>query len=322
MELNDDMQRQAKALADPSRFRLFSHIVESDEPTLVAEVAEAFGFNHNNIRQHLAVLVEAGLVLESTEHRTTRGRPRKQYVARRDALDAFRSVSGSYQRLSELLLDMVTTGEDAYAVGVAAGETDVATSAAEGAAAITKELVDQLATEGFEPCQTSDETAELNHCPFADLAEKNPGVVCELHRGLINGQLAAHPGYHADLIPQDPRQAGCRVVLRDLDRSVPTGLRVARRTPTWTSDTVPPALLENHKTSAWATLIVEHGSVAFTEAETGYAAIATPGRPVVIVPDREHRIEPSFDAEFAVEFYADRPGGRAHRKEEHEQSGS
>ena len=76
-----------------------------------------------------------------------------------------------------------------------------------------------------------------------------------------------------------------------------------RRTPTFTDESVPPALLKDHRTSAWAELIVTAGSVRFEETESRWAATATPGKSVVIVPDQFHHIEPDAAAEFYVQFY-------------------
>lgn len=205
MQLNEDMQAQAKALADPSRFQMFNFIVEAAEPVGVPELTELLGFNHNAIRQHLAILVDAGLVTESTEQRKVRGRPRKLYASRNDALSAFRSVGGSYERLAELLLEAVVTGEEPFQVGYA--------SAVEGGESVAS-LLAELAVAGFEPVETADDQITLHHCPFADVAAKNPGVVCELHRGLIAGHLERlGTGSVAGLEIRDPHAAGCVVSL-------------------------------------------------------------------------------------------------------------
>ncbi len=239
MSVTDEMQRQAKALGEPSRFRLFRHIVESEEPVLVAELTELLGFHHNAIRQHLAVLVEAGLVAETTERRATPGRPRKRYTARLDALDAFGPLAGSYQRLAELLLDLATGDDEPYLVGrraevdrepgatvTAAAATDRVT-ATEGPTTTGDQpdpapgLVDQLTVSGFQPSLTEDAIV-LGHCPFADVAARSPGVICELHRGLLDGHLQrCGSGLQADLHPRDPHEAGCEVVLRPAPGSAP-----------------------------------------------------------------------------------------------------
>ena len=45
----------------------------------MAELTEHFGLNHNAIRQHLAKLVDADLVVEDKAPSTGRGRPRLSY---------------------------------------------------------------------------------------------------------------------------------------------------------------------------------------------------------------------------------------------------
>ena len=203
----DPMQQHARALSDGSRFRIFTHIAESVEPVAVAELTELLGFNHNAIRQHLAVLVEADLVLEEREVRDRPGRPRLLYSAREDALRSFGDASRSYQRLAGLLLEVAMSGEGAYEVGRAAAIEQRADAAVVASAAT---LFKQLSVEGFEPALTGRKIV-LQNCPFADVASDGPSVVCELHRGLIDGHLG--DGQRAELRIRDPHRAGCQVVL-------------------------------------------------------------------------------------------------------------
>ena len=65
------LQQQARALGDPTRHRIFRYIADSDRPADVTEMTAHFGLNHNAIRQHLAKLVDAGLVVEI--HRRDQG---------------------------------------------------------------------------------------------------------------------------------------------------------------------------------------------------------------------------------------------------------
>ena len=87
------------------------------------------------------------------------------------------------------------------------------------------------------------------------------------------------------------------------ERSLPPSVRPERRTPTWTAESVPPALLGEHHTTVWAELVVEAGTVEFRE-EDGWTATASAGERLVIVPECRHRIAPSADARFHVQFYA------------------
>ncbi len=58
------LQQQARALGDPTRHAIFSLISESDRALGVSELTDRFALNHNAIRQHLARLVDADLVVE------------------------------------------------------------------------------------------------------------------------------------------------------------------------------------------------------------------------------------------------------------------
>ena len=201
------VQRHARALSDQTRFRIFTHIAESAQPVAVAELTELLGFNHNAIRQHLTVLVDSELIVEERETRDRPGRPRLLYSARDGALGLLDDSAGSYQRLASLLLEVAVSGISAYEVGRNAaverqGDGDVV--------ATTATLLRQLAVEGFDPEQSGSEIV-LRNCPFADVASDGPTVVCELHRGLIDGHLGE--GNEAELRVRDPLAAGCRVVL-------------------------------------------------------------------------------------------------------------
>src|ERR1019366_5758954 len=46
------IQLEARALGDPTRYRLFRYIVDSDQPVGVAELTDYVGLNHNAVRQH------------------------------------------------------------------------------------------------------------------------------------------------------------------------------------------------------------------------------------------------------------------------------
>nr|MDP9418830.1 hypothetical protein [Actinomycetota bacterium] len=51
-------------------------------------------------------------------------------------------------------------------------------------------LAAELARLGFDPAVASDGegvTVAFTHCPFADLAQAQPDIVCHLHRGLVEG---------------------------------------------------------------------------------------------------------------------------------------
>jgi hemoglobin len=90
--------------------------------------------------------------------------------------------------------------------------------------------------------------------------------------------------------------------------ALPAGVVEARRTPLFDAASLPAALLESHRTTVWAELHVHDGSVRYVDLEGPSARdvrLGT-GDSAVIVPGVEHRIGPSTDARFFVQFYRER----------------
>lgn len=88
-----------------------------------------------------------------------------------------------------------------------------------------------------------------------------------------------------------------------MTRQIPAGATEGRTTPRFNAGSVPKALLSDHHTTVWAELIVDAGSVEFSQDQPPYAATATPDRSVIIEPNTKHRIAPSKDAIFRVQFW-------------------
>ena len=216
-----NLQQQARALGDPTRHEVFRYLVDAARPVDVPELTEHFGLNHNAIRQHLAKLVDADLVIEGTAPSAGKGRPRLRYTPD-PAADSRWGVTGPYERLSLLLSEIVRTGESPVEVGRRAGRrrrlgsTDAADPVAE--------LVDQMARHGFDPTVARRGEAvdvTLRTCPFATTALADPDTVCGLHLGMAYGIAEAVGGLVIDeLIPKDPRRAHCRLRCHvDADRT-------------------------------------------------------------------------------------------------------
>jgi len=208
------LQQQARALGDPTRHGIFEYLTMSERPVGVAQLTAEFGFNHNAIRQHLAKLVDAGLVIESTEPTGGRGRPRLVYRVDPSAEQRWAGI-GPYERLSVLLTEIISTGESPVEVGRRAA-SEYAVSASPSSASIS-DVVGVMARLGFDPdirVRGSRVDVVLQTCPFASAVLADPDVVCELHLGIAEGlaaatdQLVVH-----ELVAKDPRRAGCRLKL-------------------------------------------------------------------------------------------------------------
>ena len=140
-------------------------------------VAVTLTLHVTTVRFHLEQLEAAGLVRRQPDTLKRRGRPRVLYrpagVVR---------VDDARGRLIDVLAATLDGRDDAAALSSQAGERWAETVA-------SGDLVDVLETIGFEPEEEGDVIA-LRACPFRDAAREHPGVVCSVHRGLINRVLA------------------------------------------------------------------------------------------------------------------------------------
>jgi predicted ArsR family transcriptional regulator len=207
-------QAQARALGEATRYRIFRYVVEAGQPVGVAAITAHVGLNHNSVRQHLAKLCSAGLLVEDVARSGGPGRPALNYrpAPRTTALSG---APSPYEALAVLLVEILSGG-DPRKVGRAAGRRAVA--GADAGADALDVIESELARQGFDPVrQESGAAVELvaARCPFETAAALNPGVVCELHRGMTEGMVEAlgRDVLHVGLLPSDPRTAGCRLQL-------------------------------------------------------------------------------------------------------------
>ncbi len=206
------LQNQARALGDPTRHELFRYIVDAGRPVDVAQLTEHMGLHHNAIRQHLAKLVAAELVVEGTAPPTGRGRPRLCYTPNPSA-DSRWGVIGPYERLTLLLTEIIRTGDSPVEVGRRAGRRTSGGSSK--VADPVESLVGAMAQHGFEPVaqrRGNQVDIVIGACPFETTALVDPDTVCGLHLGLAYGATDAVGGLVVDeLLTRDPRSGSCRL---------------------------------------------------------------------------------------------------------------
>jgi len=213
--VEEELQQEARALGDPTRHRLFRYVAEASRPVGVAELTDFVRLNHNAVRQHLAVLKDAGLVVEEVEERTRPGRPRLLYRLAPEVAGRW-GTSGAYAWLASLLSDAVRRHLEPRQVGRQEGHRRGAELAGSG------EPVDLFETEierrGFRPKRAErgrKVELVLGRCPFADVAGSDPDTVCQLHLGLAEGLAEGIGGLEVEgLVAKDPYRAGCRLTLR------------------------------------------------------------------------------------------------------------
>jgi predicted ArsR family transcriptional regulator len=212
------LQREARALGDPTRHAVFRYVDAARRPVTVAELTEHFGLNHNAIRQHLAKLCEAGVLTEELAAPAGPGRRRLRYRAAPAVAGPWGGDS-PYEQLSLLLLELLQTGGSPRQVGFEAGRRFARRHGARAVADELDEFEALVARQGFEPRRVERSDAVelvLEQCPFAAAAEADPAIVCELHRGLAEGMADTIGGDVAvtGLVARNPQRAGCRLQTR------------------------------------------------------------------------------------------------------------
>jgi len=179
-----------KALGDNTRYAIYLELARSPRPLTTAEIAETLDLHPNTVRPHLERMREVGLLDIETEARGAVGRPQHRYSLAADA-PSLGLEPPTFQVLSRMLLRLAGAArlgaDEAVEAGREQGETY---AAVDGAADCLTGLVARLDSLGFDPAVASDDgvaTVAFTHCPFRDLAEIDPDVVCGLHRGMVEG---------------------------------------------------------------------------------------------------------------------------------------
>ncbi|KAA8957058.1 helix-turn-helix domain-containing protein [Mycobacterium sp.] len=182
-------------------------------PMSVVAIADQLGVHPNTVRFHLESLVSAGRVEQAAPLRKGPGRPAQMFQATRQ-MD--RSGPRHYRLLAEILAMGLEKGletglekglETGLETGPAAQEDPLARAlevgrawgrrveppprAGEqnGTAESVEQLLELLDELGFAPERLGDAQIGLRHCPFLELAETRPGVVCSIHLGIMQGAL-------------------------------------------------------------------------------------------------------------------------------------
>ncbi len=219
--MDESLQQEARALGDPTRYRIFRYIADAERPVSIAELTDFVQLNHNAVRQHLAVLRESHMVVAETEERSRPGRPRLLYRLHPEVSDRW-VATGSYSWLAGLLASAVRRKQEPRQIGRQEGHRRAAALSGTGDGVDLFE--EELARRGFRPTRLEKGrhvVFVLERCPFADVAGGDPDTVCQLHLGLAEGLAEGIGGLEVErLVAKNPRRAGCRLLVQ---RSAPVG---------------------------------------------------------------------------------------------------
>lgn len=188
-----------KALGDNTRYAIYLELARSSQPLTTAQIAETLQLHPNTVRPHLERMRDVGLLQVDSPARGTPGRPQHRYSLVPDA-PSLGLEPPTFPILARMLLHLAGTAhlgeEEAAEAGRSQGEADALAAMPRGASsgrsrsACIDALVARLDELGFDPALVEDDagaTVAFLHCPFRELAEEHPDVVCGLHRGLVEG---------------------------------------------------------------------------------------------------------------------------------------
>ena len=169
-------------------------IARSPAPRSTNEIAEVLGLHPNTVRPHLERMREVGLLDVEVDNRGTVGRPQNRYFLASDA-PSLGLEPPSFPLLAGLLAAVAAQGGpavlDVASVGSEHGvEQGAAAAKRTSTRACLSALMGELANLGFDPVVSDDgqeTTIAFAHCPYRELAELYPELVCQLHRGIVEG---------------------------------------------------------------------------------------------------------------------------------------
>lgn len=184
------------------------NLVQTRAQRTIGELCEVTGLHANTVREHLQRLIEGGYVIQASEHRTTRGRPRTLYSAATGTPEASSPIAAQKAtdaaRRGDLMRRLVA-GTASELNGKAVNQLDA--------------LVEHLEESGFEPRVNNAElTVDLTPCPHAGGPPEHRSMLCAVHLGLMQGVLATAGGpLEAACVLGDTEPTHCAVQLRHGD---------------------------------------------------------------------------------------------------------
>ena len=208
-----------KALGDNTRYAIYLEVARSSSPRSTAEIAETLGLHPNTVRPHLERMRDVGLLDMVMDSRGHVGRPQHRYSVAAEA-PSLGLEPPAFPLLARMLGAVAAAAgvdpDDAADIGRDHGR-DLATAAAVEPEHCIAGLIGELETLGYDPAAGEDPdgttTVAFTHCPYRELAESWPELVCQLHRGLVEGYVARTGGAEVvafgTLADRDP----CQVVL-------------------------------------------------------------------------------------------------------------
>lgn len=199
----DPSDRHPEAPVTPiasGRAQVLNALRSTTEALSVAQLQSATGLHVNTLRGHLDALLHDGEATRAAAPSTGRGRPAWLY---RPAVEdpAATELAGLAMALAEALIEGSPTPDEAAAragIGwgvrlaqeVAGLEPGTPFGSPSGSPSDIGLLRSVLSRMGFAPEAAADpDVVRLTRCPLLEAARARPEIVCNVHRGVVQGVL-------------------------------------------------------------------------------------------------------------------------------------
>lgn len=231
-ELSLDVLR---ALADPTRHQLYQALRSASSPLTTQELAERVRLHPNTVRAHLDHLGAVGLIQVQSGADGGRGRPRHRFTAS-GATPAPPPETSPAEELARALVAVAAAAgggaELARSVGqnTGRGRRPSTTPSAHGGPGAVDDVVKHQQQAGFRP--TLEAVASdgwllsFVSCPYRELAEEAPELVCSLHEGTVAGLCEATGRLRLQHFSPSPDDGGCHARLAEVLLAQPPAARI------------------------------------------------------------------------------------------------
>ena len=183
-----------KALGDNTRYAIYLELARAPVALSTGDIAESLGLHPNTVRPHLERMREVGLLNVEVDNRGTVGRPQHRFSLAADA-PSLGLEPPVYPLLAGLLANVASAFDpdpDAVAMAGRQHGRHAGQLRADAGQSCRDAVVDELTGMGFDPACAVDgntTTIAFTNCPFRELAEAFPDLVCHLHRGMVEGMV-------------------------------------------------------------------------------------------------------------------------------------
>ncbi len=184
-----------KALGDNTRYAIYLELARAQVALSTSDIADTLELHPNTVRPHLERMRDAGLLHVEVDNRGVVGRPQHRYSLSADA-PSLGLEPPSFPLMAGLLANLAAAYEpkadEVAQVGADHGRHVAGVRRERGHASCLEAVSAELAEMGFDPVSDDDgktTTIAFTHCPYRSLAEAFPELVCQLHRGMIEGMV-------------------------------------------------------------------------------------------------------------------------------------